>query len=311
MPGGIEKRPFPIIPGKSDNVFLYIFSYAGDEEDFIADKASFDTELKKHLMIDQTTPVAENGIGVTGSDLTLTDLAGALSIELAAGAITAEIKHPLVLFKGEPIPYSDFVSVATVAGKITLVAGSTAKYSTTDTDFVVYYTDHVLGILVSADVGGVTLPIDSTAFKAVGHVEPVVEVQRRGDSEQTGSISVITSLSSILFDSLSVPENFAGEELLARIYGSDWTKNAGFTTRNKLNFNRLPFGIAILIVSGKALSSGAAGDIWGRMVFAYHCQLTTVSSPQNLTNDTTDPILQNIEFRAKYPVPEFTTILTT
>jgi hypothetical protein len=263
-------------------------------------------------MIDQTTPVPANGIAVTGStDLLCTDVGGVLSIELTSGDITAEIKHPVVFFQGEPIPYSEYASVATTNGKITLGAGSTAKYSTDEDDFVVYYTDHVLGILVSADVGGVSLPIESNAYKAVGHVEPVIEVSRRGDAEQTGNISVITALTSILFSGSTSPENFAGEELLARIYGSNWTSHGGFNSRNKLNFNTKPFGIAILMHSGKDLAAGDPYHIWGRMRFCYHCELTNISSPQNVTNDTTDPILQNVEFRAKYPIPEMTTILTT
>jgi hypothetical protein len=312
MPGGIEKRPFPIIPGKSDNTFLYLFSYSGDKEDFAADKLAYDTELKKHFMIDQTTPVPENGIGVTGTDLTIAAVTTQRTIALTTGDITAEIKHPVVMYKGEPIPFSDYESVAPTAGLITLIAGTDTIYdSVIETDYVVYYTDHVLGLLVSADVGGITLPIESNAFKAIGHVEPVVEVQRRGDAEQTGTISVITSLSSILFNSQTTPENFAGEELFARIYGGDWSPNAGFAGRQRLNFNNDPFGICVLMVSGKALDSGDAGDIWARMLFIYHCELTSISSPQNLTNDTTDPILQNVEFRAKYPVPEFATTLTS
>jgi hypothetical protein len=308
----MEKRPFPIIPAKSDNTYLYIFSYAGDAEDQAADKTAFDTELKKHFMIDQTTPVPDNGIGVTGTDLTISVDTTKRTIALASGNITAEVKHPVVLYKGEPIPFSDYETVATSAGLITLKAGTATTYpSTTDTDYVVFYTDHVLGILASADVGGVTLPIESNAFKAIGHVEPVVEVQRRGDAEQTGTLSVITSLSAIKFDGAGAPENFAGEELFARVYGSDWTANGGFSSRNALNFANNPFGICVAMLSGKPLASGEANDIWARLLFIYHCELTGISSPQNLTNDTTDPILQNIEFRAKYPVPELTSVLTT
>jgi hypothetical protein len=169
-----------------------------------------------------------------------------------------------------------------------------------------------MGTLVSAEVGGVTLPIESSSFKAVGHVEPVVFVSRRGDAEGTGSIQVIMSLTSILFSGGSSPQNFAGEELYKRIYGANWAySNQGFALRNKLDFNTLPFGIAVLMHSGLPLVSGAANKVWGNLLCIYHCQLTSIGAPANVSADTTDPILINVEFKSKYAVPEYSTLLTT
>lgn len=315
----MEKRPFTVLPAKSDNTYLYLFSYEGDETDFVADKAAYETALKLHFMIDQPVAVEENGLGVGGdteraAQLTISFVATARTIALAAGALpaTGEVAYPVCFYKGEAIPFSDYATITPATGLITLIADTVTKYpSVLGSDYQVYYSDHVNGILVSADVGGLSLPIESTSYKAVGHVEPVVEVERRGDAEGTGTISVITALQSIMFDSGTVPLNAAGEELFARIYGTDWTANAGWSARQKLNFNSKPFGICIVMLSGKSLTGGDAGHIWGRIVCIYHCQLTSISSPQNVTNDTTDPILQNVEFRAKYPNPEFTTILTT
>jgi len=308
----MDKRPFAVIPGKADNTYVYVFSYDGDENDFTADRAAYETELKKHLMVAQSPVIDEMGLGVTGTSLTISDDGGTgRTIELTLGNITAEIAHPLVLYKGEPIPYSLYDSVATSSGEITLVSGTTTTYGTDASDYVVYYSDHVLGILQSAEVGGVSLPIESSSYKAVGHVEPVVSTETRGDAEATGSLSMILSLTSIMFDGDTTPRNYAGDELFARIYGSDWTQNPDFNDRIRLNYNSKPFGICIVTKSGKPYSQGDPGYVWGSAYYIYHCQLTNIAPPSNISGDASDPILQTVEFRSKHPHPDYSAFLTS
>ena len=312
----MDKKPYPMIPAKNDNTYLYIFSYSGDEEDFDVDKAAFDAELKTHFQYANTVAIPENGIGLTGSDLTIgaSTTSRTIACATATSVLHANcVKYPIVLYKGNPIPFSDFLTSVSALGLITLALLTTTKYpSTTATDYKVYWSDHVMGTLVSAEVGGVTLPIESSSFKAVGHVEPVVFVSRRGDAEGTGSIQVIMSLTSILFSGGTSPQNFAGEELYKRIYGANWAySNQGFALRNRLDFNTLPFGIAVLMHSGLPLVSGVANKVWGNLLCIYHCQLTSIGAPANVSADTTDPILINVEFKSKYAVPEYSTLLTT
>lgn len=310
----MEKRPYPIIPAKSDNVFLYIFPYDGDDSDFTADKIAYNTELKKRFMIDLTTPMEENGLGLTGSNDLLCSApgGGVLRIQNVSGATAgANVEFPIVFYKGEPIPESEIVQFVK-AGCVIDIYDGIAKYGTTEEDFIVYISGHIWGILVSADVGGVTLPIESTSYKAVGHTEAVVSVTKRGDTESTGTISVITSLTSLIYYGLTAPVNLgAGSELFYKAYGSDWkpATSASFSNRNKLTFNTKPIGICLVEVTGKRLNDVAQGHLWGRITCIYNCDVTSISSPQNITNDAGDPILQNIEYRSNY-LPEVTTVLT-
>jgi hypothetical protein len=104
--------------------------------------------------------------------------------------------------------------------------------------------------------------------------------------------------------------NLGPEDIFKRIYGADWTANIGFNFRNRLNAPSKPFGICLLILSGKPLASGPASDVWGTMYCQQHCELVAIGNPQNVTNDATDPVTVSVEFTAKY-APDVATVLTT
>jgi hypothetical protein len=315
----MKPKPFSLIPALAENTYVYLFQYVGDDNDFETDKTAFNTELEKHFLANTTLGMPEKGLDVTGAtNLTVTDAAGKRVIALASAKdITASsVDYPLVLYKGVAVPYSDFDGGVTPWAKgtctLTLKAGTTAKYpSETETDWQIFYSDHLLGTLVSLDAGDVSLPLESNAFNAVGHLDPVIRTTRRTDPESNGSITVMESMTSFLFDSLTAPENTPGEDLLARVYGSEWTPGAGYDVRNKLKSPTNPFGIAVVQLSGKALAGDAAGNVWGNVLFVYHCRLTQVGAPQNIQNDATDPILRSVEFDTRYPDDvEQTTIYT-
>lgn len=301
----MQKKPYSMIPALADRTLVYLFNYAGDPDDFDADKAAFDTELKLHLSVGNSC--AENGIAVTGTDLSCVLNVTKQEVKLASATTmtAAQVKHPLIFFKGKAVPYSHFddtVPPSTVDGLVTLTAAATSAggYTVDETDYVVYWSDHLSGYLISADVGGVTLPIDSNSFNAVGHEEPVYRVFKRGTAEGTGSLSVVMDLTAHVFGAATAPANWPGEELQKRIYGSEWTTGGGWDGRNPLMAPTNPFGVAVLKLSGKQLSS-AEGHVWGVLTCIYHCELTTVSSPQNVSNDSTDPIALNVDFTSRFP----------
>ena len=305
------KKPFSIAAALSQNTLVFVFNYAGDAVSEDADKTAYFAELKKHLMYDETTPIAENGINVTGSDLLISDDAGTgRTIELVAGDVTAEnILYPVVFYKGTPIPFSDYDSIIVTAGEITLKSGTTTTYPSTDgADYRVYYCDPLLGIATSIEVGGVTLPIESSAFNAIGHSEPVITTRKRGEAEGTGSLTAMLNQAAILFDSATLPQNAPGEELYYRIYGSDWSKasaSSKFDTINAKNFPSQPFGICVLMLTGAKFDEVATkeGQVWATANFIYHCEVTSIGPPQNISNDATDPVLQTVEFVSRYPIP--------
>jgi len=158
----MEKRPHPMIASKQQNTYLYVFSYVGDPDDRDADISAFNTELAKHLLIGKSPHIAQNGFGVTGDDaaygLTIGDDGGTgrtIELALASTDIGTTITYPVVYYKGVAIPFSDYSTVAAAKGKITLKSGTTTKYPSTDEDdYIVYYSDFVLGVLATADIGG-------------------------------------------------------------------------------------------------------------------------------------------------------------
>jgi hypothetical protein len=302
------KKPFTLVPALNTNTLVYVFSYAGNASDFAADRTAFYVELAKHLLYNPG--ITEYGIGCTGTDLTIGASTTSRTIALAAGVIGTDVKYPVVLYKGTPIPFSDFLTVQSATPQITLRLTTVTLYpSTTNTDYKVFFTDPVLGIVTNVEAGGVSLPLESNEFKALGHEEPVIKTVTRGDPEGTGSISVVSNMTSVLFDSSTVPKNNAGEDLLARIYGSEWTANAGIGTPNILNFPTNPFGITILKMSGlRKGDAGNTGKIFLRYRHIYHCMVTNIGAPQNLDNDSTDPVIWTVEYTSKYATPGFGTV---
>lgn len=299
----MQKKPYSMIPALADRTYLYLFNYAGDPDDFDLDQGAFDTELAKHACLGNSC--AENGIGLTGTDLTVTDATTYYTIETSTATTfdASQVKCPIVFFKGKAIPYSHYNGASppsTTNGLITLTTATYADYTDVETDYVVYYSDHLTAYLISAEVGGVTLPIDTNSFNAVGHEEPVYVVTKRGTADGTGSVNVIMDLTAHLMDTLTAPVNWPGEELQKRIYGSDWTVQAGWDARNPLQAPTQPFGIALLKHSGKSYGA-AQGNVWAVLTCVYHCELTTVSPLGNVSNDSTDPVSLSIDFTTKYP----------
>jgi hypothetical protein len=297
----MEKKGFSILPGLAKNTMIFVFPYAGSKAGIEYDKPLFHTELEKHLLYNPG--IAEYGMGVTGSDLTISDDAGTgRTIELASGDITTEVaQHPVVFYKGTPIPFSDYDNIINTKGEITLKSGTTTTYpSTSGADYEVWYSDHLWEIVQSLSLGGIELPIESSEYSAVGHGEPVYRVVKRGEQSQSGSITVVEDMQSLMYDGGTAPKNSAGEELLYRIFGSsEWSKGAGLANPNLISPPSNPFGIAALMLSGNSLG-GNQGEIWAVAQYVYHCELTNVGEPQNVTGDSTDPILRTIEFDSFY-----------
>ena len=298
----MKARPYSMIPALASRTYVYVFSYDGDEDDYAADKVAFDLELAKHIPF--SAGCAQNGIEVQGADLDISDVGGVQTIKLASTATlpAAVCKHPVILHNGVAIPYSDFtLPIVLLDGAITLVAASTTTYPDNGTHKV-YYSDHLSGYLVSAEVGGVSLPIDINSFNAVGHEEPVYRVIKRGDADGTGSINVVNDLTAHMFFGETTPENDPGEELFKRIYGSEWTSGSAWDSRNAFRPPTKPFGVAVLQHSGKQYEGETlAGHVWAQLLCVYHCMLTDIGAPQNITNDATDPIQQSVDFQSRYP----------
>lgn len=307
------KTPFPLTPVLNEKTLLYLFNYAGNDDQAI-DFALYQAELSKHFLYNQGTPVAEYGIKATGTQLTISAAATARTIQLAGAGedITTECaQYPVVKYKGDPIPFSDYDTVATAQGLITLKAGTTSTYtSTTATDYVVYYTDPVLGIVTSAEIGGVSLPIETSEFNTIGQSEPAISTRKRGDVESQGSLTVLANTSSILFDGSSTPANNPGEEIEARIYGSDWVTGSGISSANRVGVPTNPFGVALLMFSGEPKDLGATtGRVWLKFILMQHCELLNINAPENVDASSTDPVLQTIEFQCRFGQPHYGTIL--
>lgn len=307
----MKPKPYSMRTGLAENTFVYAFNYVGDEVDFDVDKAAFKAELEDHLLINSTLAVPQYGIGVTGAtDLTVTAPAADTLITLT-GTIdmsVSDVTYPLCIYKGVAVPYSAWKAAVGFAPATSVLTLTGTSYTLDSDDYVMYYSDHLMGDLVSVDAPNVSMPLESNSFNAVGHDDPVVKVTKRGDPDASGSLSVIEHMTAFLIDAATVPMNKPGEDLLARIYGSEWTtgSNAIYdadTTWNTVKAPTNPFGIAILTTTGLPLTGGSlgAGHVWANLHLIYHCRLTNVSSPQNITGDSTDPILRNIEFECQFP----------
>lgn len=303
----MQPKPYSMIPALIDNTYMYVFNYSGNANDFSLDQTAFNTEAEKHFAVNCSCE--ENGLGLTGSDLFVTAAATKRTINIASTpTMPADtVKHPIVLYKGEPIPFSDFDAAtppSTVSGLITLKAGSETTYpSTTLTDYVVYYSDHLNGILIGGSVGNVSLPLESSSFNVIGHVDPIYKVERAGEPEANGNIQVVTSLTSFLFGGATpdtAPRNYPGEEILKRIYGSEWVAGAGWSARNAMRRPTNPFGIVIIQHSGLSLGD-SQGLTWAKVTCVYHCRLTGISEIQNMSNDATSPQALQVEFNSRFP----------
>ena len=300
----MDKKPFSITPGLAKNTLVYIFSYPGTEASFDDDKTAYFTELKKHFLYDQTVGVHEFGLGLTGAAaITVTDAATAVTIQTATASadITAECAaYPVVFWKGNAIPFSDYDSVVVAEGLITLIAGTTAIYGVNEDDYEVWYSDHLWAINQGISAGGVSMPIETNEYSSIGHDESVYKVVKRGDQESSGSITVVEDLTSIMFDSDVAPLNNAGSELLARIYGTDWSADGDVDTPNILTPPSDPFGVCMVMLSGNKLHSASVGKVWASIQHIFHCKVTNIGEPQNVTGDATDPILRTVEFESYF-----------
>jgi len=321
----MKTKPFSPVPGLAENTYVYVFNYAGSEIDFVADKAAYLAELDKHFAGSSAyTGMKENGIAVTGTavagvDLTVGSSGNNATIAIGAGAVvTTAMQYgsesakkiiPIVLYKGSAVPFSDYVLIDEATSKITLKNSViNVPYSTTSAvDYIIYWSDHLSGYLVSIEAPNISLPIESSSFSAVGHSEPVIKITKRGEPEATGSLTVMEHMTAFM-DSTNALLNVPGEELLYRIYGPDWTtpSNAGYTQSlwNTLKAPTRPFGIAILTVTGNPFDGGSTAyqnKLWGTMNFIYHCKVTSIGPKQNISNDSTDPILRTVEFTCAWP----------
>jgi hypothetical protein len=302
----MKPKPFSMRAGLAENTFVYIFNYAGDETSFDTDKTAYIAELEKHLMINNTLSFPQYGIGVTGStDLTVTQPSSDTIITEGTVTTGLNITYPIVIYKGVAVPYSAVETAYDPATGIIELTGT--DYTTDSDDYVIHYSDHLLGDLVSIDAPNVGLPLESNSFNAVGHDDPVLKVTKRGDADASGSLSVIEHMTSLMESGGTTPLNNPGEDLLTRIYGSEWTQGSNGIYDSPATWNTLkaptnPFGVAILVWTGQPLTGGSiAGEVWGNLHFIYHCRLTNISAPQNITGDSTDPILRNIEFECQFP----------
>jgi len=308
----MDKKPFSLIPAKAENTFLYIFNYVGDENDFELDKTAYNLALEKCFLMNATLAFPEYGISV--KEHTITDAATKKVITLTTpkDISASSVGYPVIFYKGIAIPMIEIETFVKTTCVTTLVATTSTKYpSNTSTDWEVYYSSHLWALILSAELGGVTLPIETTSTKAVGHRTPVISINRRGTPEASGSITAIYDLTSVQFSDFSMKNN-AGKELFNRIYGTDWTGYGSFDVRTKLTIPVNPFGIALITWTGKHRSGAdiaATGNLWGAMINIYNCKLTGVSNLANISNDATDPITVTIEFKAHWPNPEYSTLL--
>lgn len=309
----MKPKPFSMVSSLAENTRVYLFNYAGDETDFATDKAAFRTELEKHIPIAISGGFRQNGIHLTGSgDITVTDVTTKKNIVPAAGGVDltgTNILTPVVLYKGVAVPYSDFESVTLSTSVILLKATTSTTYPSNDSDdWIVYYDDPLSGYLTTIEAPTINLPLEQNSFNAVGHDDPVIKVTKRGDPDASGSLTVLESLSAHIFDGQTAPEasSAPGEDLLSRVYGSAWTVGTNTIyaddTFNNLGAPAQPFGIAVFRFSGTALTGGGqAGKVWAAVTHIYHCRLTSITPPQNVTGDSTDPVLRGIEFECQYP----------
>lgn len=306
----MKPKPYSMVAALSENVIVFLFNYAGNELDFDTDKSAFKTELEKHFLVNTTLGFLENGIGVTGTDHTITGVADKRIITLTAteDISSSSVVTPLILYKGTAIPFSDFDTAGFAAGTCITTLKDTPPtditYPSVDgNDYVVYYWDPLLGVVTSIEAPNVNLPLETNSFDAVGHDSPVIKVTKRGDPDASGSITVIEDQTSHIFFGETSAQNNPGEDLLSRVYGSDYTPGAGYDgSWNKLGAPTNPFGIFVLMLSGDPLAGGGqAGKVWGVAQAIYHCRLTNISPPQNITGDTTDPILRGVEFECQFP----------
>lgn len=303
----MKPKPFSMRSGLAENTFVYVFNYAGDETNFDTDKTAYIAELEKHLMINDTLSFPQYGIGVTGTDLTITAPVSDTVITETAGTDTSglSIVYPIVIYKGVAVPYSAVETAYAPATGVMELTGT--DYTIISNDYVIHYSDHLLGNLVSIDAPNVGMPLESNSFNAVGHDDPVVKVTKRGDTDASGSLSVIEHMTSLMEAAATTPLNMPGEDLLARVYGTQWTQGSNTIYNAPATWNTIapptnPFGVAILNWTGLPLTGGSiAGEVWGNLHFIYHCRLTNVSAPQNITGDSTDPILRNIDFECQFP----------
>jgi hypothetical protein len=310
----MKPKPFSMVSGLAENTIVYVFNYAGDELDFETDKAAFITEFEKHNLINHSGGMHQHGIAITGSSyITAGEVTGINSrtLELSSSEDISGtvIDRSFILYKGVAIPYSDYLQSS---GFVTTTCVTNLKQDSMDVytsedegDYVLWLSDHLLGTLVSIEAPTVNLPIESNSFNAVGHDDPVIKVSKRGDPDASGSISVIESMTAIKFDQEVVPRNAPGEDLLSRVYGSEWTIGAGYAGNwNRLKAPTNPFGISIMRLSGipyEGEGATVAGRVWATVTNIYHCRLTSITPPQNITGDSTDPILRGVEFECQYP----------
>jgi hypothetical protein len=226
------------------------------------------------------------------------------------GSSAVDTPMPVVLYKGTAVPYSDMMNseLSSSPAEVGLIDKTSPYDSADEDDYVLYWSDHISGSLVSIEAPNISLPYESSSYGAVGHGDPVIKTTKAGEADASGSITVIEHMTAFIMSAAgptpkTVPENVVGEELLWRVYGSDWTANMGYTAAmgNTLKRPTKPFGICIVQLSGENLENGTSGKLWGVLQFIYHCKLTSIGPKQNISNDTTDPILRTVEFECQYP----------
>lgn len=322
----MKKKPYSMIPALAQRTQLgihtYVLSGGQGVEDYNSHKDGWDIIFPARSCLGGTVDLY--GFELTGTDLTVGIDTGRRTIEPSGSNPVATAQdygmHSLY-YKGKAVPFSHFESYTTT-GKWFITVAETANYSADAADYVAWYGDWLRAYVMSAEVGGVDLPIEKSGFNGLGIDEEVYQTVKRGDMSASGAFTVAFDLTTQLIDSDTTPNNAAAAEIFSRWYKVDkGYYHTAWDDRKTIIDDYLddrkglatPYyaSVSLLNRSGKRLDA-AQGQVWGVLTTLLDCRITSMDNYANITNDATDPVAFTVNFTTNFPdYVNQVTILTT
>ena len=321
----MKAKPYSQIPALASRTQIGIHCYplsGGDPEDVSAHKAGWETNFPARSCVGGTIDLY--GFELTGADLVIdidTGRRKIIPVNAGPGALSSSYGLPTLYHKGKAVPVSHLDWYSSSDGSFLITVAQTPNYSTAAADYVVWYGDWLRAFVMSASIGGVDLPFESTALKGVGIDEDVYKTTKRGEVSATGTFTVVFDLTTQMQDGDVLSSNAAASEIFTRwhnldkrFYQNAWDEreliiNSFLDDRADESLQRT--SVSVLNRSGKRLDD-TIGQLWGVLTTMYDCRITGMDNYANISNDATDPIALTLNFTTRFPEDvNQVTILTT
>lgn len=310
----MKAKPYSQIPALASRtqVGIHAYSLSGGlgADDFESHKAGWDITFPARSCLGGSVDLY--GFELTGSDLTI-DLPASKRRIGPSGANPSSLHaaHGLaaLYYKGKAVPYSHLDYYTSSNGDFTITIAATPNYGATATDYVAWYGDWLKAFVMSASIGGVDMPLDTSSFKGVGIDEDVYKVVSRGDLASNGSLTVAFDLTAQIQDGDVLSWNAAASEIFTRWYNVDKRYFQSAWDDRKLIIDQYLddrpgsspqyASVSVLNRTGKRLDD-TQGQLWGVLTTMFDCRITGMENYGNISNDSTDPISITLNFTTKF-----------